>query len=731
MAALVRQGTRDRAFRRVDLLMPTEANATRSPNEARVLDFARAFRSAARTVGFYPPTHQAVVAALDQVASAARAVTAAGPVCLTILPQAFLAGGVPVDSTETVVTEFAALCHRHGVGAVNLDGRATPEAWQAFFMLLARRPEEVRNAGGIQRQWKALRHTSPAILEIDFGALLRGKVGGDYLELAAVISHYLETAGVGGSILDDPCAALRRAIDTAPDVPQAIAAVLRELRAAAQLTWTQPEQFNDVFRRAATVAEFLTEELMAGLLERRGTPEATVGALDVVRALVERMPDATVSKFLSKIMSEAGAASSRVTDIFRSLVPNPDRRRLIVSEAQDVTLENDVLVQWAEIERNLEAYVDRRFISEQYGDELHEVQDRDAGAALGTDDPPERLAAWIASISDEVVRELDLRLLSDLVRSETDGGRLRKILEILQAHVLEAAEAGEWGGVARMLDAIQAAGAQSVDRTLPVLAAETVQKLGASPAAQSALAALPDATPAGADVLVAVLAAIGAPLMPAVAERWAAEREPSVRARFERAVAAAGRAGRDGLRRLLASDAEPGDVRVAAIRLLELTPGTEHLPALEAALSDAHEGVRAEAFRALSSSGAERAAEILARGIARADAATQLPLLKRLSAHGGVRSLPVLRRLVPQIDPQTAPLAVCLSLIEVFERVGGPETEALLLGLAQRTHWRTPLRTWRIRTAANAALRVVRKGGGASSDRGTTSSPADSAGAGR
>jgi hypothetical protein len=715
----------------VGLLMPTEANAARSPDEARVLDFARAFRSAARAVGFYPPTHQAVVAALDHVAAAARAATTSGPVCLTILPQAFLAGGVPIDTSETVVNDFATLCHRHGVGAVNLDGRATPEAWQAFFMLLARRPEEVRNAGGIQRQWKALRHTSPAILEIDFGALLRGKVGGDYLELAAVISHYLETAGVGGSILDDPCAALRRAIDTAPDETQAIAAILRELRAAAQLTWTQPEQFNEVFRRAAAVGEFLTEGLMAGLLDRRGTPEATVGTLDVVRALVERMPDAAVSTFLSKAMGEAGALPARLAEMFRSMVPSPDRRRLIVSEAQDVTLGGNVVEQWAELERNLEAQVDRRFISDQYGDELHEVRDRGAGAALETDDPPERLAAWVASISDEAVKELDLRLLGDLVRSETDPARLRKVLDILHLHVLEAADAGEWDGVARTLDAIQIAGTQVADRTLRVLAAEALQKLGTSSAAESALAALPDASPASVDVLVAVLAAIGAPLMPAVARRWAAERQPPVRVRFERAVAAAGKAGRDGLRRLLASDAEAGEARVAAIRLLELTPGTEHLAALEAALSDAHEGVRAEAFRALSCSSAERAAEILARGIARADAAAQMSLVSRLTAHGGERSLAVLQRLIPQIDPRTAPLPVCLSLIEVLERAGGPEAETLLSGLAERTQWRTPLRTWRVRSAANAALRIVRRGGGAAEGRGTVPPSAASTGAER
>ena len=142
--------------------MPTEANATRSPNEARVLDFARAFRSAARAVGFYPPTHQTVVAALDQVTAAARAATADGPVCLTILPQAFLAGGVPIDASETVVADLAALCHRHGVGAVNLDGQrhargvagASSRCWRASRKRCAAR-------AGSSASGRPLRHREP------------------------------------------------------------------------------------------------------------------------------------------------------------------------------------------------------------------------------------------------------------------------------------------------------------------------------------------------------------------------------------------------------------------------------------------------------------------------------------------------------------------------------------------------------------------------------------------
>src|SRR5512140_2946818 len=141
--------------------MPVDASATRLPQEAVVQEFARAFRAAARAVSFYPPSHQAVVLALEHVVAAARAATADGSLCLTILPKTLLARGVPIDTSQTAVVDVANLCHRHGVGAMNLDGRDTPEAWRALFTLLAQKPEAARGAGGIQRQWMALHHASP------------------------------------------------------------------------------------------------------------------------------------------------------------------------------------------------------------------------------------------------------------------------------------------------------------------------------------------------------------------------------------------------------------------------------------------------------------------------------------------------------------------------------------------------------------------------------------------
>ncbi len=688
--------------------MPVDASTPRLPQEPLVQEFARAFRAAARAVSFYPPSHQAAVSALEQVATAAHAAAGDGSLCLTILPKTLLARGVAIDASQTAVADVADICHRHGIGALSLDGRDTPETWRALLTLLARKPEDVRGAGGIQRQWKALHHVSPTVLEIDFGALLRGHVGGDFNELAGVISHYLETAGVGGSILDDPCGALRRAIENAADDAQAVAAVLRELRAAAQLTCTQPDQFDDVFRRAAAVGEHLSAGVLSGLLDYRGTAEAMVGQVDVVSALVERMSDTTVSALLSRIMGEPDAASAGVADLFTRLVSDAERRRVIVRGVHDVALAGNVAGQWAELERNLEAYADPRFVSDEYLNELHSVQVRADRLGKDAAAPPELLAEWVRSIDDGQILELDSQLIADLVRLETDYGRSRKLLETLQADALDAAAKGDWPGVARAVELLGRAASEGADSMVREAAAEILQRLSKSPLPVRALEMLPDADPPLFEALSRALSRIGTSLLPAIAARWAADRGTTLRPRLEQVVVASGRQGREPLRRLLASEAESPDLRVAAIRLLQLTPGSDHLPALEAALSDRREDIRREAFGALAGLSSKRAADILARGIARADAPNQAILLDWLMACGDRRVLTVLQRLFSLIDLRTVPAPVYLSMIAAVEKTGRADAAPLLTTVFQRTSWRAPIRTWRFRAAAKSALKTLR-----------------------
>jgi hypothetical protein len=48
-------------------------------------------------------------------------------------------------------------------------------------------------------------------------------------------------------------------------------------------------------------------------------------------------------------------------------------------------------------------------------------------------------------------------------------------------------------------------------------------------------------------------------------------------------------------------------------------------------------------------------------------------------------------------------------VIQALGRAGGTEAEPLLAAVMTRVRWRTPLRTWRIRAAANAAIRAARR----------------------
>jgi len=687
---------------------PTGVNTARPSDETPVLEFARAFRAAVRAVGFYPASHQAVVSSIDKVVATARVVTATGPLSLSILPGAFLAGGVPIDSTQTVVGELAAILHRHGVGAMNLDGKATVESWRALFVLLSRTPEDMRAAGGIQRQWRALRHPSPAILEIDFGALLRGQVGGDFNELAEIISHYLETAGVGGSLLDDPCGVLKRALDSAADEPQAVAAIIRELRTAAQLTWTtSPTQFNEVFGRAAEIGEHLTVGIMGGLLDRRASAEATVGTLDVVRALVERMSDATLSKFLVKALGLSGAASPRLSEIITTLLPDSTRRHRVLVTAQGVGFEEGVLEKWAELERNLNAHSDGQFVPDQYGRTLQSVNTWADNVVGRMSDPPGRIATWLHSIDGETINELDVQLLLDLARTETEPVRAGDVMDILRGYVVEAANAGDWADAAHVAEAIRHVASESDDPLRRASATDVLQKLAGATTAREAIAQVGRAESTESDALIRLLTAVGPGIVPALVRQWAIESEVLARTRLEGLVAAHGEAGRRALRRVLGTEKDAPHLRVAAIRLLLLTGASDQASTLAASLADPDADVRRETFQALAASSTDRARDVLVGGIAGANAESQMAFVEQVAALRREHAVPILARLLLQIDQATVAPAVYLSIIAVLRQAGNDEAARALMRVFDSTRWRTPYRALRFRLAAAAALRAI------------------------
>ncbi len=679
--------------------------------EVPILQFARAFRSAARVVGFYPPAHPAVGSSLEHVVAAARAVASNKPLALTILPDVFLAGGEPLESREPAIAELASILHRHGVGALNLRGSAGNQAWRALFELLAQTPEDVRGSGGIQRRWLALRHPDPVILEIDFGEMLRGRVGGDFGELAGVINHYLETAGVGSSFADDPYAVLLAALERAGSDEAAIAALVEELRTGVQIIrMTQSDRFDELLRDASRVGGHLSESQMAALLGERGKSGVLVGTIDVVASLVERMSDATVAKFLAAAMSFSDRASDRLVEVFTSIVPDPLRRKAIVPVARQnvaagVSLEPGSLSRWTDLEQQLEALSDRQFVSDAYAQELATAKRRSEDATRTSQDPPERVAAWVESLDDGAVDELDLRLLEDLVRVEHEPDQLRDVLGMLLGRIYEAADKDDWVTAERVVAAMQGVVRQTADNQLTAAATKALQVLHESSACERALGALGVSSAPVPTAQVKFILAIGPTLIPRLVRRWMTSQESRVRSQLESVLAEFGREGRETLRRMLTSS--EASVKTAAIRLLADATATDHLASMETLLSDTDQQVRQEALRVLATSPSDRAHEVLARGIARTGPEQQDSLIREVVAMGSVALVPVLRRLVSYLNQNDIDPKVYLAVIDGLRQAGGPDAASALHLVSERSSWRTPLRTMKFRAAAQRALRSI------------------------
>ncbi|MEW5983750.1 MAG: HEAT repeat domain-containing protein [Acidobacteriota bacterium] len=688
--------------------MVADASVTTTPVEARILRFARAFRNAARAVGFYPPAHPAVGASIEHVAAAARAATEAGPVVLTILPDVFLVGGAPVESRESTIAELADILHRHGIGALSLKGGASIPAWRALFELLALPPDDVRTTGGIQRRWFMLRHPDPVILEIDFREMLRGRVGGDFGELAGVINHYLEIAGVGTSFADDPYAVLLAALDGAADDESRVAALVAELRSGVQLIrMTQSGRFDQVMRDASRIGEHLSEAAMAGFLAQRAKTEAIVGTVNIVTALIDRMSDATARTFLERALIVGDGPSTRLVEVFATLVPNVTRRRVILATAREGAAagapQTESRDKWADLERQSEAFSARQFVSDEYAQELQAAQTRSEDADRMTQDPPERIAAWVHSLDDGVVDELDLRLLEDLVRLEHEPDRLEDVLGMVLRRVLEAADSGDWNAAERLTHAVSGVAHQSADTQVRTVATRTLRALEDSAACEQVIAVIGSASAPPAAGAVQFLLSVGPALIPRIVRRWLEVRDAPARTRLESVVADFDRAGREALRKMLSSS-EAAE-RTAAITLLGQGGASDHLGALEALLSDPDRLVRAEAFGALLRASSERAHEVLARGIARVTSEQQAALIAEVVLMAGDGAVPVLRRLVAYLDQSAVDAQVYLSVISGLKRAGGEEAAAALRLVFKRGSWRTPLRTLKFRSAARRALR--------------------------
>lgn len=680
---------------------------------SQLADFARACKGAARAVSLYPAAHPAIATSLARLVETAGALTAAGPVQVRVRQRVLLIGDAAPARPDQAITELADLLSRHLIGAMTVNAGADASSWRALLLLLARTPEDVRADGGIAHLWAAAAGPGFEIREIDYAEVLRERHG-EGATLDEIIAAALDGAVLDDDRLDDLLAKLgdpsqlddlmARLADAAGSRGSGTrtAAVVGLLRAlAARARALDPAQLETTLEQLGSMAARLTPEEMLELLAQRD-PES--GA-DAVGSVVARMRDEDVAQFVAGAVMAEGGASARLAHAFQALVPDTDRQRRLLALAHDRVAESPLGADasaeelWGSVETMVTDYSDESFVSGAYARELWSAQTRAVDVERTADDPPERVAAWVATVNDASLRGLDHRLLQDLLEIEDDLARWRDIAETTAQHAEDLVRVGGFDQAWALADAIlRQAEAPERAAAVPLV----LQRFARSSFLKPVAAYLRTADDEAFAMFERLCRAIGTPVIAPLAEALSAEQDARARRRLRDVLVAFGAQGRDGVQPLM--HASNWEVRRTAAFLLREFGGEEGLRELMPLLTDHEPLVQREAVHGLMLNGSDAAGAILVQALDTATGRARQTLLTELTSMRDERAAPLFGYLVRHLDRARHP-QLYLAAIEALGTLGGPAAVDALAAALERGSWRAPLQTRRIRAAAAAALR--------------------------
>jgi len=700
-----------------------DAAAPLSPElTASLTEFARACKAAARAVALYPAAHPAIASTLARLVEAAAAATANGPFAIQVRPGGLLVDGAAPARADAAIAELSQLLHQHLIGNLILNGGADQQTWRSLLLLLARAPEENRADGGIGRLWTRTGGPSIEIREVDYAEVLREREGE-----AALLDDVIAACLKGTPRLELDDATLRALVEIVKD-PEKLRQFIAQLETAAggdkaahataflkllkglaeYVARTQPDQLEGILRTMADGAGRLSADAMASLLAQRMNAEAHAGSLNVVGAVVDRISDPALAGFVAESVIEDRGATERLAEAFGTLVPELDRKRQVLAAAEEQVAQSPFGQEesfeelWGRVEHMLTTYSDQTYVSEDYARELSGSRGRAVEVEKTSDDPPERIAGWMSTISDAALRDLDLQLLTDMLAVEKDPARWRDVAEGVILHVDDLARVGlmeaGWKLVERVAAEVGRPGSPQAGHAGP-----TIDRLARGAFLKRVAQNLRTADDAEYDRFRRLTHLLGPPVIAPLTETLATEQDPRARRRIREVLVRFGADGRQAVESLLSSSS--WEVRRTAAYLLNEFGATENLQALEPLLADKEPRVQREALRAVLISSSEGAFELVLRALqgppdVRGRLAGELMTLK------DERAAPLFSYLIPRID-RRALRPLFLFAIETLGSVGGTDAvEALKYALYQADGW-SPFRNRAQRRAAADALRRI------------------------
>lgn len=711
--------------------MSYETEPLSADTSSTLLDLARACKAAARVVSMYPATHPAIEDALARITTAGSRAVADGPFLITVMPDTLLVGGRALARPDQAVAELAGMLHAHSVGELNIVGPLEAPAWHAFLVLIAQSPADIRDEGGIMRAWEAGGGGPLEVRQIDYSEVLRERAGTENSDWENLLAAYLagEQTGIDDSMLSTLLEIANEPQRLATFVDSIVergtqegywlstqkaqlATLLQAL--AAFVTRTDPGQLARVLRNIASSLPRMSPEMVMSLLDEPqpvnadGQPDG----IDLATELRERVDETLVAKFVAQSMARDRAATARLAQAFQTLVPDHTQRDRVIDLASSQAAagplgrEPQFTELWRQAADILSSYSDETFVDEGYARDLSQARVIAVEMDRIGDDPPERVAAWVATVSDEQVRRLDQQVLGDLIIVESRPDEWRKMLVLALGRIEQLVLVGDLAPAQDLLDTLLHV---SRDQASPFAGAakDGVTTLASGDIMTHVLLFIRQAEDGDMPRVTRFCLSLGRGVVGRLIDALLAEDGARTIRRLREVLIAFGPAVRTRVAELCASP--NASVRRTAIELVRAIGGPEALPLLLKLLDDEELQVQRDALRAIVQTGSDEAFPALRDALTSASPRTRDMITSSISTLRDERAAPLFAFIVRQGQIRGRAEKVFLSAVEALGtlRVSDEITIGALVDAAGRGVWWNPVQARRLRTAAVKALRVI------------------------
>jgi HEAT repeat protein len=715
-----------------------ETPAPLAPQDAaRLTELARAFKAAARAVVLYPAAHPAIAATLGRIVSLTADGSLTEPLRIGVLADGLLVDGRAPARVDPAITELATLLHEHLIGELTIHPGGDLDAWRGFLMLLGRTPEAVRAEGGIARLWTTMAGRHVEIREIDYAEVLRERTGGEAAAWDQVIANCLqgdafdlneETIRVllAAATDSEKIAQLvtrldERAAESGRNVGQRTTALLKLLQAIVQaVSEREPERIEPVLRNLAGAAGRLSPDMLVALISRgeaapsKGgdTRSDSVGGTAVpalVSSVMNRIGDPTIAQFVARNALSPGTSIERVAQAFHALVRDVDRRERLIAMAHDDAMASPLGTTegfeqaWETVaQKMMTSYSDKPFVSDEYARELSGSRTRAIDIEQLKDDPPERLTAWLGTVATTELRKLDLTLVFDLLRIETDTARWAKILPPVVSLIEDLLLVGDFDAAADLVAAVllHTSTEAAIERRQTALTA--IDRLVKGPMMRHIVTHLATVDESQFERVKTMSVSVGDVIIRPLAEALAAEERARPRERLTSILIAFGASGRREVERL--KNSPNAAVRRTAIYLLREFGGSDALPELTELLKDNEQQVQREAVRAILRIGTDSAYRVLEQALTSGTEQSREMILQALTLVRDERATPLFSFILTHVDHRGQLGSIYMRAIEALGALKDPEGVPALKSALYRGEWWAPRRTAALRAAAAQAL---------------------------